>query len=701
MPYKLARIAGLILLLIAQPAMSDDNPLFQNIPLLNYQGITAANFEPAMDAVLQQFDTKLAAIVVAPPSWDNTIEPLQEATNAVTRVWNVISHLNSVNGTPEIQAAYQRLLPKVTGFYSKIMYNSDIYNAYKMIAASPEISSLSSEQQAHIRNMLKDFKLSGGDLDTGGIKRYKEINVSLGQLGRKFSLNVTDAIAAWQYEVTDENMLAGVPESIKTAAANKAKAAGKSGWILTLDEPCVAAISSYCNDRALRETIYKAYNTLASDQATNITDHKWNNSALISQIISLRQELATLLGYKNYLEYMLAFKGTQTPDEVLLFLNDLATQAKPKAQQDYNTLQQYARNRDRNIDTLEAWDIPYYSQKYKDAMYVLPAQQIRQYFPKDAVIRGLFTLVNLIYNIEFKAEKSASTWNPAVQVYSITDQNKQLRGYFYLDIFARKDKRNATWMGVYTPRFKFSDGAIQLPVAFINASFPGADDGLLAYTDVLILFREFGHMLEHVLSLGDYPDISGIGAATLDGTEMASRFMQDWFWVYDVMLDVSQHVTNGQDLPRELFEKMFAAHNYNAALILLGQLELSLFDFTIHANLANNIGKDPLAILNSIQQQIAVRPHYDYERTANHFAYGFATGYAANYYVYQWTEVLAADAFAAFKERNLFDPQMGRKFLQTILERTGEETTLDLFRQFRGRDPESKAYLVASGIISK
>lgn len=697
---KLARIASLILLLIALPAMSDDNPLFQDIPLLNYQGITAQNFEPAIDAALQSFDTRLATIIIDPPSWTNTVAPLLRTTNAVIRIWNVINHLNAVNSTPAIHEAYLKLLPKVTGFHAKILYNNELYNAYKTIANSAEFNSLNPEQQNHIKQMLNSFKISGGDLDAAGQARVLEINSKLIQLGHEFTKNLNEASQAWQYFIPTEkeSMLAGVPKNIKDAAAEKAKSLGKNGWVLTLEYSNMDAIESYGNNRELREIMYKAYNTLASDQAENPSDHKWDNATIVKQMLELRHELAIKLGYKSYVEYVLATKGPQTPDEVLNFLNFLGGQVKTAAQTEVNILTEFARNRDR-IEKLEAWDLPYYAQKYKDIKYVVNNNEIRKYFPKDTVVQGLFTLTNLIYNINFQEVQGASVWNDNVQVYSVTDQNKQLRGYFYLDLFARKNKINENWLGVYTSRLKMNDSSVQLPVAFVNASFSSATDGLLEYNEVLTLFNEFGQMLDHVLSLSNYPNISGIGSISLESDKMTGQFMQEWFWVYDVLLDVSRNISTGQDLPQAMFQQMLAAKNYNAALTILKQVEVSLFDFNLHANLPANNNKNAVEILQSIQQQTALHPHYEYERMPNHFSYDFATGYAANYYVYIWSNVLAADAFAAFKEKSLFDPQMGRKFLQTFLEKTGDESTLELFVKFRGREPSTDPYLRQSGII--
>jgi oligopeptidase A len=701
MSLKLARIAGLILLLIVQPAMSNDNPLFQNLPLLNYQAITASDFEPAMDTVLQQFDTRLASIVISPPSWNNSVVPLQEATNAVVRIWNVISHLNAVNGTPEIKTTYQKILPKVTGFYSKIVYNRDLYKAYKAIATGAEFTKLNTEQQAHINNMLRDFRLTGAELDPESGNRLKQINTSIQELGHKFAENLSAATNAWSYQIPVDkaNILDGVPDTFRNAAAAKAKTLNKTGWVLNLDDSSVATILSYAKDRELRQTFYKAYNTLASDQAENSNDRKWDNASIINQILTLRQEVATILGYKSYADYALATKGSQTIDDVLKFLNDLTTQAKPKAQQELQLISEYAKNVDR-IDKLEAWDLAYYSQKYKEKKFDIRTAEFKKFFPKNTVYQGLFTLTNLLFNLEFKEEKSASTWNNAVQVFSVTDQNKQLRGYFYLDIFARDQKTPGTWTGFYTSRFKFSDGAIQLPVAFINASFSGGSDGLLEYHDVESLFFEFGHMLEHVLTMSDYPNLSGLNANTFESSKVISNFMADWFWIYDVMLDISQNVNNGQDLPRDDFNKMYALRNYNAALALLGQIELALFDFGLHSNSAQDLSKTPLAILTEIRQSTAITPHYEYERLANHFLYSFSTEYAANYYVEQWSQVLAADIFASFRERSLFDPQIGKKFLKTFLEKTGEESTLDLFINFKGRAPSTMPYLTQAGILS-
>lgn len=677
------------------------NPLLEKSLFPNFKTIQAQDFAPAIEQALTQYHSRLDTILKSPASWENTIQPLEEETSNFTRVWNIISHLNAVNNTPEIRDAYSKLLPKVTGFYAIIMHNEALYKAYTTIKNSPEYASFSAAQKEVIEQMLLDFKLAGAELNSKDKIRYKKISEQLSEFGNKFSNNVLDATQAWQYHIApdQEAKLDGLPESTKEAAAEKAKTLGKTGWVLTLDAPCLIAVSSYAKDRQLRQEIYTAFGTLASEQDPDKTHHKWDNAPLIAKILELRQELAVLVGYNNYAEYSLADKEAPDTTTVINFLTDLAVKSKPAAQRELKTLQEFAKHTDK-IDNLEAWDVAYYAELYKQQHYGVSQEQIRQYFPANTVLAGLFNTVNILYGINISEVPNPNVWDAAVKLYVIKDRKHKTIGYFYVDLYARELKRSGAWMADYVSRLRFSNGEIQLPIAFINTNFLPGNPGLLTHNDVITLFHEFGHMLQHTLTTTDYPSISGINGVAWDAVELASQFMENWAWQYLVIEDISKHTKTGQDMPKDLFNKLLDSKNYNAGLAMLRQVEFALFDFKLHMHAKEDQNKTALGILNEIQTQIAVMPVPKFDRFPNRFKHIFAGGYAAGYYGYKWAEVLASDAFAAFQENGLFNPALGDKFLTTFLQRGGEESTLDLFIQFRGREPSIDPLLRDYGILN-
>lgn len=694
-----AWIASLLYLLIAIPVVSNANPLLEKTLFPNFQAIMAADFEPAMDAVLEQFNTNIDTILKANPSWANTIQPLEEAISNVTQVWNIISHLNAVQNTTEIRTAYSKLLPKVTSFYSNVMHHPGLYNAFASIKASPEYATLNKAQQAVINQMLLEFRLSGAELTADGKERFKQISIRLDDLRNKFSNNVLDATQNWQHVVAanDEIQLNGLPEATKNIAADKARAAGKSGWILTLDTPCLTAVTSYAKNRELRKTMYTAFSTVASDQDPDPARKKWDNGPLIIEILKLRQELAKLLGFNNFAEFSLADKEAPSTNTVMTFLNDLATKAKAPATKEFNKLQNYAQGHDK-IDKIQPWDLAYYAEAYKQESYGVSQEEIRKYFPEEQVFQGLFNIVSLLYGLNIQEVKQASVWDSTVKLFMIKDRNGLIRGYFYTDLYARQTKRSGAWMSEYTSRMLRSDGTRQLPVSFIVTNFMPGLTGLLTHNDVVTLFHEFGHMLQHTLTLLDYPSISGVNGVAWDAIEVASQFMENWAWQLGVINDISKNISTGEDLPKRIYESLLAARNFDAGLKTIRQVEFALFDFRLYLNAKEDQTKSAMDILNEIRKQVAVVPALERDRFPNRFSHIFSGGYAAGYYGYKWAEVLACDAFAAFQENGLFNSKIGAKFMQTILERGGETGTLDLFIEFRGREPKIEPMLQQNGI---
>jgi oligopeptidase A len=699
---RLARIAGLMLLLIAMSAMGESNPLLSNAQLPDFKAISPSDFAPAIDNVLQSYNDKLVSIGKLPASWDNTVQPLEEATNSVTRVWNLISMLNSLNATDDIKAAYNVLLPKISSFYSTILHNIELYQSYSIIKSSQEYDKFNDQQKAVILKMLLAFKLNGADLNAEEKERFKQISIRLDELSKSFTNNLAAASSSWSYEVkaTELETLVGIPDSVVAAAAAKAASQGKTGWILTLDYPCFDGVISYARNRSLREKIYTAYSTLASDQDKDPTHSKWDNGPVIKEILALRQELAVLLGFNNYAEYVLADKELSSIEKVLEFLNDLATKSKAAAEIELNVIKSYAKENKESVKDLQNWDLSYYSELYKQEHYPVSLQDTRKYFSEDHVFTGLFDTVNIIYSINIQQVKDANVWHPSVKLFEIKDRNNTTRGYFYTDLYSRDLKTTDSWTMNYLSRLRYSDGSLQLPVSTICTNFMPGQPGLLTYYDVINLFGEFGKMLEHTLSLVDYPSISGSNRVAKDVDLFASDFMRRWAWEAQVVSDISKNISSGDELPKQMFDNLLSVKNFNAGILMLNKVEFASFDFRIHQNLLSDKGKSPMDILNEIRKQVAVIPAALFDRLPNRFEEIFTGDLAGCYYGPLWSKALAADAITSFREGGVFNSQIGTKFLNTILEEGGEKSLLDLFVDFRGRDPNANALLIQSGIIA-
>jgi oligopeptidase A len=699
---KLARIAGFLVLLMAVAAVSNANPLLdKTTPFPDFATITPADFAPALDSVLTDYNNTLKKILTTPPSWDNTIQPLEEAVNNVTRVWNIISHLNAATKSEQIKSSYAAQLPKITGFYSTIMYNSDLNKAFKTIKSSDEFAKLSREQQVLINQMLADFKYAGADLTADKKERYNKINARLQELSNNFESNLQAATSAWTYNIPpgEGSKLDGVPEPIKIAATQRAKAKGQTGWNLTLDLACLNAIETYAKNRDLRQTMYTSFSSIASDQDPDPTHKKWDNGPLIIEIVSLRQELARLLEYDNYAAYVLSDKEQPSTDKVMGFLGDLAKQSKTAAANELQNLTDFAKLKD-NISSLEAWDIAYYTEYYKQSKYGISQDVMRQYFPEDQVFTGLFNTLSLVFGIQIQEIKKPSVWHPTVRLFELKDQTNTTRGYFYTDLYDRDLKNIDDQFQVLQSRLRLSDGTMQLPISFIQANFAANDQRLLTHGNVVNLFQECGHMLQQTLSLANYPSISGMNGMAWDASELNSHFMQEWTWQLQVVNDISKNINTGATLPEAIFNNLVAAKNFDSGLIMLKQLEFALFDFRLYLNLPADHNKNAMDLLTDIRQQISVVPSLKSDRFPNRFNHIFSGSFAAGYYGYQWAAMLGSDAFAAFQENGFFNPQIGRKYVQTILEQGGTKSTLDLFVDFRGRQPRLTPLLQQEGIAT-
>jgi len=669
-----------------------------------FSQITPQQIEHQLEQLLANNRTEITQLTQQAniSSWEQLIQPLEMLDNQLSKFWSPINHLHAVAQTPELRAAYQNCLPKITEYGTELEQNEQLYHACKQLAESPAFHQLNFAQQKVIKNYLRDFHLAGIDLPPAAKKRYAEIQTELAELSNKFSEHVLDATAAWTKHITDINDLAGVPEHVLASAQAAAKAKGLQGWLLTLEFPCYYPVISYASNRQLREEMYTAYVTRASEQGPNAK--QFDNSAVMAQILQLRHELSLLLGFNNYAELSLAIKMVKQPEEVMQFLQELIKHAQPKAFAELQELIAYAQQLD-GIKKLEAWDIPYYSEKLREQQYSINDETLRPYFPVQRVLDGMFDLIHQLYGMRVEEITQIDTWHPDVRFFSIYDKTDNLRGQFYLDLFARANKRDGAWMDDCQARWRMQSGQIQTPIAFLtcNLTPPSADKpSLLTHDEVFTIFHEFGHGLHHMLTKIDYLDISGINGVEWDAVELPSQFMEYFLWEKSVLDKVSGHYQTGEKLPQDLFDKLLAAKDFQCGLQLLRQLEFALFDFRLHMEYdPKKDTKQIQQLLNEIYTKISVTPKPTFNRFQNSFSHIFAGGYAAGYYSYLWAEVLACDAYAKFKENGVINSKIGAEFLQNILEQGGSKDAMELFIAFRGRKPTMDALLEQRGMLKQ
>ena len=677
------------------------NPLteFQGLP--PFTQIRPEHVEPAIEQLLsesrQQIDQLAAHIRDA--TWDNFIEPLENIQDRINKVWSPVSHLNAVMNNAALRTAYNNCLAKITEFHTDLSQDKRIYNAYHAIKTGREFAQLDIAQQKTINDALRDFHLSGIDLPAEKQQRFKAIKQQLSKLTSTFSDNVLDATNAWKKTVMDEAQLAGLPESAKAMAKQTAEHNQESGWMLTLDFPSYYAVMSYADDRELRKEMHDAYITRASDQGPDAG--RWDNSKIMAEILALRHELALLLDFSNYAEYSLATKMADSTDKVIHFLHDLAARSKPYAEKDLDAVQQYARQH-HNIQTLQPWDIAYYSEKLRQHEYAITQEELKPYFPEPVVLGGLFEIVKRLYGLNIKRVDNVDTWHKDVKFFEISDDHNQVRGKFFIDLYARANKRGGAWMAECIGRKK-QDHDIQTPVAYLTCNFSppiGDKPALFTHNEVLTLFHEFGHGLHHMLTQVDYISVSGISGVAWDAVELPSQFMENFCWEKESIDLIARHYQSGESLPNDLFEKMTAAKNFQSGMQMVRQLEFALFDFRLHMEYDPAIGDRIQDTLNEVRQEVAVVTPASYNRFQHSFNHIFAGGYAAGYYSYKWAEVLSADAFAKFEETGIFNRQTGEKFLHAILEQGGSREPMELFVEFRGREPTIDALLRHSGIAA-
>ena len=680
--------------------MTANNPLLQAFDLPPYSAIRPEHVEPAVDSILADSRaamTHLLAQQSGTPSWDGLVLALDELGARLGQAWSPVSHLNAVCNNAELRAAYEACLPKLSEYWTEIGQNRPLFQAYESLANSPEAAGFDVAQKTILEHALRDFRLSGIDLPPAEQQRYGEIQMKLSELASKFSNQLLDATQAWSKQVTDEAALAGLTDSAKAQMQQAAAAKELDGWLITLEFPSYFAVMTYADDRALREEVYAAYCTRASDQGPNAGQH--DNTPVMAEILALRQELAKLLGFGNYSELSLASKMADSTEQVLSFLRDLAVRSKPFAAQDLQELQAFAA--EQGCSDLQSWDVGYYSEKLREQRYSISQEILRAYFPIDKVLSGLFAIVEKLYGIQIKELSGFDAWHPDVRLFEITENGEHV-GRFFFDLYARANKRGGAWMDGARDKRRDATGKLISPVANLVCNFTPAVGGkpaLLTHDEVTTLFHEFGHGLHHLLTRVEHAGASGINGVAWDAVELPSQFMENWCWEPEGLALISGHFESGEALPKDLLDKMLAAKNFQSGLMMVRQIEFSLFDFELHAT--HGDGRSVLDVLEGIRQEVSVLRPPAYNRFPNSFAHIFAGGYAAGYYSYKWAEVLSADAFSKFEEEGVFNSATGSAFREAILARGGSQAPMVLFVDFRGREPSIDALLRHLGLSAE
>jgi len=695
---------------ISTPSHLLQNPLItfgRGIPA--YAEVKPEHIDSAISYLLKAAEAAVdkATDANTPCTWDALAEPLEDATESLGRSWSVISHLNSVADTPELRAAYGEMLPQVTAFFSSLSQNLALYEKFKVIQSSSEFSKLGMAQKKVIENALRDFRLGGAELTDAQKPRFAQIQDEQAILGKAFSDHVLDATDGFVHLITDEAELAGLPEDAIAAAADTAKQKNLEGWAFTLHFPSYYPVMQYSENRALRQLMYQAYVTRASELAPQFTNGKleWDNTENMLAQLRLRDEEARMLGFANYAALSIAPKMANTVSEVDQFLGDIAKKSKPFAQQDWDELQAFANTE------LQPWDIPYYSEKLKQARYSFSENELKQYFPLPKVLEGLFGVIQTLFGVKIH-QADLPTWHADVQSFSVSNEDGQIVAYFYLDPYARPGKRGGAWMDDARGRRELANGEIQIPVAYLVCNFapPVKVDGQLrqptiTHDDVITLFHESGHGLHHLLTQVGALGVSGINGVEWDAVELPSQFMENFCWEWEVLEKMTAHAETGKPLPKALFDKMLAAKNFQNGLGTLRQIVMSLTDWRLHStfDVTKAKGEAVLELSRNTATEFNIIPQPEISRWINSFSHIFAGGYAAGYYSYKWAEVLSADAYSAFEEAaklngSVLDQQTGKRYRQEILEVGGSRPTAESFKAFRGREPSIDALLRHGGL---
>ncbi len=679
------------------------NPLLVSSELPAFSKIKPEHVKPAVEQAISDCKKVIEQVLADNDvfSWQNLVMPIDDIDDVLSKLWSPISHMNSVLSSDELRDAYESCLPILSEYGTFVGQHQGLYQAYQSLKSSNEFEKLDTAQQKVITNALRDFKLSGIALNDKDKKRYGEIVTRLSELSSGFSNNVLDATHAFSVTIKDKSELTGLPDSALAAAQELAQSKEQQGFTFTLDIPSYLPVMMYCDNANLREQLYTAFVTRASDQGPNADE--FDNSSTMNELLELRHELANLLDFDNYAQHSLATKMANSTDEVMGFLEDLAVKSQQQGKQDFQELTDFASN-EFNQSNLQAWDLAYYSEKLKQSRYAISDEELRPYFPKDKAVAGLFEVVNRLFGLTIKQRNNVDTWHDDVEFYDIFDKAGEKRGSFYLDLYAREKKRGGAWMDVCVGRSEKSDGTIQLPVAYLTCNFNGPvgnNPALFTHNEVVTLFHEFGHGIHHMLSQINASSVACINGVPWDAVELPSQFLENWCWQPEALAFISGHFETGESLPQAMLDKMLAAKNFQSAMQMLRQLEFSIFDFTMHESFdpkAVNNEKHIQQVLDNVRTQYSVVKAPEFNRFQHGFSHIFGGGYSAGYYSYKWAEVLSADAFGLFEEQGIFNEETGRSFLTNILEKGGSEEPSELFKNFRGRAPEIDALLRHCGI---
>jgi oligopeptidase A len=670
------------------------NPLLDFSGLPRFAEIRPEHVAPAVDQLLAEAREVIGKLADVPATWEAFVAPLEDANERIGRAWGQVAHLHAVLDTPPLREAYNANLPKITQYFTELGQNQALFEKYKELKAAAGFAQLGAARKRIVDNAIRDFRLGGAELPPEKKKRYAEIQEELARLSAKFSENVLDATNAYSVVIAKDRT-SGIPEDVLQAAREAAQKDGTDGWKFTLHAPSYLPVMQYADDRALRETMYRESVTRASE----FGKPEWDNTPHIARILALRHEMARLLGYASFAEVSLVPKMAKSPSEVLGFLDDLARRARPYAEKDAAELREFARS-ELEIESLQAWDLAYVAEKLRLRRYAFSDQEVKQYFPEDVVLQGLFRVAETLYDIKLGAAKAAA-WHPDVRFFDIRDAAGNLVGQFYVDLYARETKRGGAWMDDAITRRR-KGGAVQTPVAYLNCNFSrpvGSKPALFTHDEVLTLFHEFGHGLHHLLTRVEDLGVSGINGVEWDAVELPSQFMENFCWEWDVLRHMTRHVDSGEPLPRALFDKMLAAKNFHSGLAMLRQIEFAVFDMRLHAEYDPARPRGALELLDEVRRRIAVLHPPAYNRFPNNFSHIFAGGYAAGYYSYKWAEVLSADAYGFFEEHGILDAKAGARFRDEILAVGGSRPAAESFAAFRGRDPSVEALLRHNGMI--
>jgi oligopeptidase A len=672
--------------------ISMENPLLGREPLPPFALIRPEHVEPGVRELLERSRARIEQLAsLGKPTFATVIEPLEELQHQVSRTWSPVSHLNAVLNSDALRAGYNACLPLLSAYQTDLAQSESLYRAYRTIAEE-EGAALAPVQRQVIEHALRDFRLAGVGLPVERKERFKAVMLELTQLQAKFEENVLDATNGWTYHVSDSEELRGLNEMLIEQARKRAHEKRVEGWVLTLDQPTYVAVVTDAESATLRRAFYEAWTTRASDKGPNAG--RWDNSEVMENILRLRHEAARLLDFRSYAEYALSTRMARTPEEVIQFLHELACAARPAALREFAELEDFAGH------PLSAWDVGFYAEKLQRTRYSVSQEELRPYFPLPKVLTGLFEVAERLFGVHIRERQNAPVWHTDVRFFEIENGAGQAVGSFYLDAYARPNKRSGAWMDECVGRKQLDSGSA-LPVAYLVCNFlpPGTNrPALLTHDDVLTLFHEFGHGLHHMLTRVDYPSIAGINGVSWDAVELPSQFLENYAWHPEVLRQISGHFQTGAPLPAETQSRLIATRSFHAGLQTMRQLEFALFDFRMHAEYSPERGGRIMDVLNEVRREVAVVPVPEWNRFPNSFGHIFAGGYAAGYYSYKWAEVLAADAFSAFEETGVFDRHTAQRFLDTILTRGGSRDALEAFIEFRGRRPDVRALLKQHGI---